>query len=188
MPEAKRKRFYEEYRLTEEVASKLTSTRDVAEFYEAIVEEFDPDLAARWVADIILGELNYRDMSIGDTVDRLDEFRRLIDLVSKEKVTEKNARSIILRRMLDGNISPEEVINQEKLEISSGKEVKKVILEVIGENKSAVEDYGRGESNAMNYLVGKVMAKTRGNADPTIINQILKEILDGDEIEKKDLQ
>ncbi len=188
LPEAKRKRFYEEYKLTEEVASKLTSTRDVAEFYEAIVEEFEPDLAARWVADIILGELNYRGMNIEDTIDRLDEFRRLIDLVSKEKVTEKNARSIILRQMLDENVSPEEVINQEKLEISSGKEVKKIILEVIEENKSAVEDYDRGESNAMNYLVGKVMAKTRGNADPTIINQILKKILDDDEIEKKDLQ
>ena len=59
---------------------------------------------------------------------------------------------------------------------------------MIGENKSAVEDYDRGEANAMNYLVGKVMTKTRGNADPTVINQILKKILDDGEVEKKDLQ
>ena len=161
-----------------EVASKLTSTREIAEFYEAVVKEFDPDLAARWVADIILGELNYRDMSIEDAIDRLDEFRRLMILVSEGRITEKNARSIVLRRMLDDNISPEEVIDQEKLEISSGEEVERIALEVVKENKSAVDDYLKGEENAMNYLVGKVMAKTKGNANPAIINQVLKEIID----------
>ncbi|WP_415487693.1 Asp-tRNA(Asn)/Glu-tRNA(Gln) amidotransferase subunit GatB [Candidatus Hikarchaeum yamanae] len=178
LPEAKRNRFYEEYGLTVEVASKLTSTRDVAEFYEEVVKEFDPDLAARWVADIILGELNYRDMNIEDAIDRLYEFKRVMALVSEGKITEKNARSIVLRRMLDEEISPEEIIDQEKLEISSGQEVEEIVLEVVKENESAVEDYNRGEGNAMNYLVGKVMVKTRGNADPAVINQILKEILD----------
>ena len=80
--------------------------------------------------------------------------------------------------MLDENVSPEEVIDQEKLEISSDQEVKKIVLEIVKENESAVEDYNRGEGNAMNYLVGKVMEKTRGNADPAVINQILKELLD----------
>tara|TARA_A100001037_G_scaffold304027_1_gene339595 strand:+ start:4962 stop:6476 length:1515 start_codon:yes stop_codon:yes gene_type:complete len=188
LPEAKRNRFYEEYMLTEEVAAKLTSTKDVSEFYELVVEEFDPDFAARWVADIILGELNYRDIDIGDVESRLDEFRRLIAYVAGGKITEKNARSIVLRRMLDEGSSPEEILDQEELEVSDDKEVRDFVLEVIEENKDAVADYERGESNAMNYLVGQVMVKTKGNANPAFINQILKEIIENGGGEKKELQ
>ena len=160
----------------------------ISEFYELVVEEFDPDFAARWVADIILGELNYRDIDIGDVESRLDEFRRLIAYVAGGKITEKNARSIVLRRMLDEGSSPEEILDQEELEVSDDKEVRDFVLEVIEENKDAVADYERGESNAMNYLVGQVMVKTKGNANPAFINQILKEIIENGGGEKKELQ
>jgi len=59
LPDARRERFREEYGLDRESASKLTSTKAVADFFEDVAEQFDPELAATWVADNLLGELNY---------------------------------------------------------------------------------------------------------------------------------
>ncbi|ODR79254.1 glutaminyl-tRNA synthase (glutamine-hydrolyzing) subunit B, partial [Haladaptatus sp. W1] len=89
LPDARRERFREEYGLNKEAASKLTSSKQVADFYEDVAEEFDPDLAAAWVADSLLGELNYRDMEITDVEGRLGEFKNLIRLVAEDEITAK---------------------------------------------------------------------------------------------------
>jgi aspartyl-tRNA(Asn)/glutamyl-tRNA(Gln) amidotransferase subunit B len=91
LPDARRERFREAYGLGEEAAAKLTSTKQVADFYEDVAGEFDPDLAATWVADNLLGELNYRDMAVTDVADRLDEVHRLVELVAEHEITAKNA-------------------------------------------------------------------------------------------------
>jgi len=113
LPDARRERFREEYGLDRESASKLTSTKAVADFFEDVAEQFDPELAATWVADNLLGELNYREMSITDVEDRLDEFKRLIELVAADELTVKNAEEIVLREMLDAGEDPETVIERE---------------------------------------------------------------------------
>ncbi len=72
-----------------EAASKLTSTKQVADFYEDVAGEFDPDLAATWVADNLLGELNYRDIEITEIEGRLEEVKRLVALVDEDEITAK---------------------------------------------------------------------------------------------------
>ena len=115
LPDARRERFREEYGLGPEAAAKLTSTKQVADFYERLAAEFDPELAATWVADNLLGELNYRDMAISDVGDRLDEFARLVELVDEAAITVKNAEETVLRRMLDDGLPPEEIVEREGL-------------------------------------------------------------------------
>src|SRR6056297_1917721 len=115
LPDARRERFEAEYGLSEEAASKLTSTKQVADFFEDVAAEFDPDLAATWVADNLLGELNYRDMEITDVADRFDEFTRLVELVDDDEVTTKNAEEVVLREMLDEGEDPDTVIEREGL-------------------------------------------------------------------------
>jgi aspartyl-tRNA(Asn)/glutamyl-tRNA(Gln) amidotransferase subunit B len=178
LPDARRERFAEEYGLDEESASKLTSTKAVADFYEEVAEEFDPDLAATWVADNLLGELNYRDMEITDVEDRLPEFERLIALVDAGDITAKNAEEIVLRRMLDDGASPDDVIEAEGLGTAASDEVEQAVDEAIEENPDAVDDYHSGEGGAINFLVGQVMQKTGGSADPGDVNRMLRERLD----------
>jgi aspartyl-tRNA(Asn)/glutamyl-tRNA(Gln) amidotransferase subunit B len=177
LPDARRERFQAEYDRSEEAASKLTSRKAVADLYEEVAEEFDPGLAATWVADNLLGELNYRDMTVADITARLDEFEELVRLVAEDEVTTKNAEEVILRRMLDDGESPHEVIEAEGLGKASGGEVEQAVTEAIEENPEAVEDYHAGEGGALNFLVGQVMAKTGGSADPGTVNQLLREEL-----------
>ncbi|MDY6818242.1 MAG: Asp-tRNA(Asn)/Glu-tRNA(Gln) amidotransferase subunit GatB [Halobacteriales archaeon] len=174
LPDARRERFRAEYGLSEEAASKLTSTKQVADFYEGVAEEFDPDLAATWVADNLLGELNYRDMSITAIEDRLAEFRRLIELVAAEEITQKNAREVVLRTMLDEGTDPDTIVEAEGLGKTDDDAVEAAVVAAIEDNPDAVEDYHAGEEGAINFLVGQVMQETGGSADPGDVNQLLR--------------
>jgi len=178
LPDARRERFQTEYGLSDEAADKLTSTKQVADFYETVATEFDPDLAATWVADELLGELNYRDMAITDIEGRLDEVTRLVELVADDEITAKNARETVLRSMLDDGRDPDTVVDEEGLGKSGGDEIEQAVQEAIEENPDAVEDYHSGEGGAINFLVGQVMQKTGGSADPGDVNQLLREALD----------
>ncbi|MFO7926799.1 MAG: Asp-tRNA(Asn)/Glu-tRNA(Gln) amidotransferase subunit GatB [Halobacteriota archaeon] len=178
LPDVRRERFREEYDLDGESAAKLTSTKQVADFYERIAERFDPDLAATWVADNLLGELHYRDMAITDVEDRFGEFTRLVELVDTDEITVKNAEEIVLRRMLDDGLGPDEIVDAEGLGKTDDDAVAAAVGDAIEENPDAVEDYHAGEGGALNFLVGQVMAKTGGSADPGTVNELLRERLD----------
>jgi len=179
LPDARRERFVADYGLDSESASKLTSTKEVADFFEAVAEEFDPDVAATWVADNLLGELNYRDMLITDIEGRLDEFSHLIELVENDELTVKNAEEVVLRSMLDDGDDPETIIDREGLGKADDDAIAGFVTEAIDENPDAVDDYHSGEDGALNFLVGQVMQKSQGSADPGSVNQLLREELDG---------
>ena len=178
LPDARRERFREEYGLGEEAADKLTSTKQVADFFEDVAAAFDADLAATGVADNLLGELNYRDMAVTDVADRLDEIQRLVELVATDEITAKNARETVLRSMLDDGCHPDTVVEEEGLGKTSGDEVQAAVEAAIEDNPDAVADYHDGEEGALNFLVGQVMQATGGSADPGDVNQLLREELE----------
>ncbi|WP_255196982.1 Asp-tRNA(Asn)/Glu-tRNA(Gln) amidotransferase subunit GatB [Halorarius litoreus] len=179
LPDARRERFRDEYGLSSEAASKLTSTKQVADFFEDVADQFDADLAATWVADNLLGELNYRDMEITDVSGRLDEFTRLVELVATDEITTKNAEEVVLREMLDAGDDPDTIVEREGLGKTDDDAVMDAVHEAIEENPEAVEDYHAGEGGAINFLVGQVMQKTQGSADPGTVNEKLRAELDG---------
>lgn len=172
LPDARRERFQDEYGLDSEAASKLTSTKQIADFYESLTDEFDPAFAATWVADLLLGELNYRDMSL-DAIER-EELAHLITLVNEDEITMKNATEIVLRTMLDEGRSPDEITESEGLGKTDSDEVANAVRDAIENNPEAVDDYHNGEDSALNYLVGQVMAATGGSADPQTVNELLR--------------
>jgi aspartyl-tRNA(Asn)/glutamyl-tRNA(Gln) amidotransferase subunit B len=176
LPDARRERFREEYGLSAEAASKLTSTKQVADFYEGLTDEFDPGVAASWVVDRLLGELNYRDRTVA-SVDRA-AFVRLLDLVDDDAITAKNAEEVVLRAMLDEDADPEAVVEREGLGKTGGDEVAAAVETAIDEHPDAVADYHDGEDGALNFLVGQVMSATGGSADPGTVNELLRERLD----------
>ena len=178
LPDARRERFREAYGLSAEAADKLTSTKQVADFFEDVAERFDADLAATWVADELLGELNYRDMQVTDVEERFEEVARLVELVATDEITVKNARETVLRSMLDDGDDPDTVVDREGLGKTSGDEVEQAVEAAIDDNPDAVADYHDGEDGALNFLVGRVMQVTGGSADPGEVNQLLREELD----------
>jgi aspartyl-tRNA(Asn)/glutamyl-tRNA(Gln) amidotransferase subunit B len=179
LPDARRERFVDEYGLGEETAAKLTAERAVADVFEDVAATHDPDLAATWIADTLLGELNYRDLSVGDVSDRLDDVKRLVELVATDEITAKNAREVVLRAMLDDGLDPDTVVERDGLGKTDEDAVADAVRTAIDANPDAVADYHDGEDGAINYLVGQVMAETGGRADPGTVNALLESELDG---------
>lgn len=172
LPDTKRERFVKQYALADDHAKSLTSEIKLANFYEAVAARAAPKLAAVWIADVLKGELNYRNLGI-------DEFRpeHMVDIVQmleKSEITEDGAVEII-RTILDKKGgSPEEIVQSMGLGKAGDDAVQKAVREAVAESAAAVADYKAGSERALNFIVGLVMKKTRGKASPGEVHDLVK--------------
>jgi len=185
LPDARRERFIAQYGCSLNHARTLTGELKLANFYEKVVAA-DPEglapPAATWIADTLIGELNYRDMSL-DLVDSKN-FTGLIRLVKEGTITDKSGVEV-LRVMLDQGHNripcetPGDIVARLNLAKTAGDNgaLQGITSEVIAENPQAIEDYRNGKNGALNFLVGQAMKKTRGRSDPGELNRIIVESL-----------
>lgn len=172
LPDAKRDRFREQYSMTDDHAKSLTSEIKVANFYEQVARIAQPKLAAVWVADVLKGELNYR----GLTVDSFkpDHMAEIVNLLDSGRVTEDAAVQII-RTILDKGGSPGQIVSDLGLTRAGDDTVLRAVREAVAESVAAVEDFRGGNERALNYVVGLVMKKTKGRADPAEVHRLIME-------------
>lgn len=174
LPDVKRQRFVRQYGISDYLAKVLTGSKALGDYYEAVAERVNPLVAATWVVDVLQGELNYRGLE-------LDAFSPgyMVDVITNvldETITEKAAVAIV-RTVLDRGGTPCEIINEQALHVVPTETVNEAVTQTIDENPQAVEDYHNGKKGAINFLVGQVMKKTRGRADPNLTNRLLRERL-----------
>ncbi|MFA5267098.1 MAG: Asp-tRNA(Asn)/Glu-tRNA(Gln) amidotransferase subunit GatB [Methanoregula sp.] len=185
LPDARRERFISQYGCSLNHARTLTGELKLANFFEQVVKG-DPKglstLASTWIADTLIGELNYRDMSL-DKVEPA-AMTGLVQIVKAGTITDKSAVEV-LRVMLDQRHkreaaeTPDAIVQRLNLAKTTGDDsaITAAIEEAINENPKALEDYRAGKAGALNFLVGQVMKKTRGKADPATLNRMLTEEL-----------
>jgi aspartyl-tRNA(Asn)/glutamyl-tRNA(Gln) amidotransferase subunit B len=179
LPAARRQRFMQQYGVSINHARTLTGDLRLADFYERIAG-VDPALAATWVADTLLGELNYRGIGVNSLLP--EHFMELLMLIKQGTVTDRSGVEI-LRTMLDESMRgegierPREIMSRLALDKTACDVFCEVIREVIAANPQAVADYRNGKKEAFNFLIGQVMRKTRGKADPKELNQLLIETI-----------
>lgn len=174
LPDARRARFAREYGVSDDHAKALTSELKLAEFYEEIARQVDPKLGAVWTCDVLKGELNYRDLTI--EVFKKDHMLEILEMLSRSKITEDGAVEII-RTILDKGGTPGEIVAEKGLLRVEENIVAVAAREAIQENPAAVADYKGGKREALNFLVGQVMKKTRGRADAKVVREMLLEAL-----------
>jgi aspartyl-tRNA(Asn)/glutamyl-tRNA(Gln) amidotransferase subunit B len=176
LPEAKRRRFMRYYGVSESHAKVMTSEIRVANYYECVAGRCEHRMAATWVADYLKGELNYRDRDIRDAFPP-EKMVYILEQLAQEAITDKGAVEVI-RVLLDEGGDPKDIIQARNLAKVETDITKVAVAEVLKENQAAISDYKAGRAQAFNYLVGMVMKKTRGRADPTEVNLLLKELLE----------
>lgn len=178
MPEEKRERLKKVYGITDNYAKVLILDLKMAEFFERVAKLIDPNLAVTWVVDVLRGELNYRDWNFYDCfkVFPPEEFAKLLKLFVEEKITEKGVVEVI-RTKLDKGGEIEKIISDKGLFAIPKSEIERYCKEAIEENPKAVQDYYGGKKQALNFLVGQVMKKTRGRADPEETAKIISRML-----------
>jgi aspartyl-tRNA(Asn)/glutamyl-tRNA(Gln) amidotransferase subunit B len=176
LPDAKRERFVSQYGISDDHAKSLTSEKRLAQFYEEVAAHVNPKMAAVWTADVLKGELNYRD--IGITAFKSEDMVKLLKLVADDKITDSSGNQII-RTVLDEGGSPDSIVEREGLLKAGGDIIGTAVDEAINENPQAVTDYQNGKQEAVNFLIGQVMKKTRGRSDAKAVREMIIEKFKG---------
>ena len=188
LPQHKRERFQREYGLDETTAEILIYNKPLGEYFEKVISELPPHLVKDDLAKLIKLSCNYlisdlQGLLKGDSVASnkflitAENFAEFIDLIYHGEISSKIAK-MVLEEMFRTGGDPSNIIEEKGLiQISDEGEINKVINEVIKANPKVVEDYKAGKQTALQFLVGQVMARTKGKANPQSANKLLQETL-----------
>lgn len=172
-PQLRRKRLVEEYGIRDDFSQVMVRDKYIADLFEELGKQADPVTASYWITREVLGQLNYRGIELRESQIDVQNLRELLELVISEKITESSGKKL-LERIMDSGESPKQIVESENLErVTDVGLLSKAIEEVVSDNEQAVSDYRGGEKKALNYLIGQVMAKTKGKADIKAVSKLM---------------
>ncbi|MDD3718001.1 MAG: Asp-tRNA(Asn)/Glu-tRNA(Gln) amidotransferase subunit GatB [Actinomycetota bacterium] len=179
LPAERRRRFREDYGLPEHDAALLTSSKAMGDFFESAVEAgADPKAASNWMMGELSAHLNAQSMEIGEVLVAPAQLAEMIALVDGGVISGKIAKAVF-EEMLESGRDPGDIVREKGItQISDEEELARLIEEAIRENPASVEDYRKGKEKALGFLVGQVMRKTKGRANPQVVNDLLRKSLE----------
>ncbi|MHA1145744.1 MAG: Asp-tRNA(Asn)/Glu-tRNA(Gln) amidotransferase subunit GatB [Candidatus Helarchaeota archaeon] len=178
LPEERMQRFMKDHGLSEYDAGVLTSSKAMADFFENAVKlGSTPKTICNWMINDVLKHLNQENIEINESKITPKLIISLLDLIEKGTISGKIAKKILVT-MIDTGKQPEKIVKESGLlRISDRSEIVKFVEKVFQEHPGPVQDALTNEKT-IRFLVGQVMKMTKGKADPTITNNIIKEKLD----------
>ena len=175
LPAERRKRLREDHGLPEHDAGLLTSSKALGDFFEAAVGAgANPKAASNWMMGELSAFLNAQNIEIDEVRITPARLAAMLGLMDKGVISGKIAKSVF-EEMLAGGKDPETIVEERGItQISDEEELIRHIEETIRENPASVEDYRKGKEKALGFLVGQVMRKTKGRANPQLVNDMLR--------------
>ncbi len=177
-PLEKKARFMADYKLSDYDAGALTQEKSTAEYFEDCLTFYNaPKPFANWILSGISFELNERNVEIDQLGLPAERLASMVQMVDDGLISGRIAKEV-LSEMIDKGLDADEIVQKKGLaQVSDADELEKVVDKVLTENKKTVTDFHKGKSNAVSFLIGQVMKKTKGKANPKIVNKLLKERL-----------
>jgi aspartyl-tRNA(Asn)/glutamyl-tRNA(Gln) amidotransferase subunit B len=177
LPQARRERFKREYGIEEKAIEIFVQNKDLGEYFEKTMSEIGSRKLAKLSSNYIITDLQglLKGASVVGENFRItpENFAEFITLIDKGVLTSKIAKALLLE-MFSTGADPSHIIKEKGLaQMKDETEIKEIIREVILNNKKAVADFKRGKEAALQFLVGQVMAKTQGRANPETVSQLL---------------
>jgi len=187
LPEARRDRFIKDYALPAYDTNQLTSTKAMADYFEACIKLGKPEglpisSRAKMVSNWLLGDfsrlLNANNIEIGSAKVTPNQLCELLDLINKGNISGPAAKQVWEEMFHTGRSAGEIVAQQGLNQISDTGELEKNIERILAENPQTVADYKAGKETALKFLVGQLMRMTKGRANPQMANQLIKKKLE----------
>jgi len=174
LPEARRRRFIEQYGLPEYDAGVLTADRQVADFYEKVADAVgDPKTASNWMMQDVMRVLNEQKVGIARLGMSPENLAALIALV-KQGTINRSIGTDVFAKMLETGKSAAEIVEEDDLaQTSDTGELERIVDEVIAENPGPARDFAEGVDKAVGRLIGMAKKKTGGKANPQVVRDIL---------------
>lgn len=179
LPDARRARLESEYGLSDYDAGIITSSRAMAEYFDAVIADgADAKLAANWIMGDLSKELNAEGLEISQSPVDAKRLGKMIQLIMKDTISGKIAKKVF-KEMWTSKDEPEKIVEDKGLvQITDTGAIEAAVDEAIANNPKAVEEYKAGKKKAIGALVGQVMKATKGKANPQMVNKLLAEKLD----------
>lgn len=178
LPDIKVKRFTTNYSLPLYDAEILTQTKSLADYYEQVVSVTDDyKIASNWITGDVLAVLNEKKLDISDFPLSPVNLGKLINLIKDGTISGKIAKEIF-PEVLVSNSDPEIIVKEKNLvQISDTIEIEKLIQKIIDNNNDQVQEYLSGKEKVFGFFVGQVMKESKGKANPKLVNELLKKLL-----------
>ena len=178
LPDARRARLEKEYGLSDYDAGIITSSRAMAEYFDAVVATgADPKLAANWIMGDLAKNLNEDGIDITKSPVSAERLGKMIGLIMKDTISGKIAKKVF-KEMWTNEDDPEKIVKDKGLvQITDTGAIEAAVDAAIAANPKAVAEYKGGKKKAIGALVGQVMKATRGKANPQMVNKMLAEKL-----------
>jgi aspartyl-tRNA(Asn)/glutamyl-tRNA(Gln) amidotransferase subunit B len=178
LPSRKRARFIGEYGLREYDAEVLTQSRDLSDYFETAARvSGDAKTAANWVMGDLMGMLKAQGKDLAESSVRADDLGELLKLLSAGELSGKLAKEVFAKMFASGEAASAIIQREGLKQISDTGALEKIIVEVIAANPKQVEQYKGGKSAVLNFLVGQAMRATRGQANVSVVTELLKQKL-----------
>lgn len=178
LPESRKARYVEEYKLPEYDANILTSSKYFSNLFEGAIQIcHNPKAVSNWIMSDIIGILNEKEIEPEKIPFSAEDLGELICLIDKGTISTSIAKKV-LPEMFETQEKPSKIIEKNGwIQISDEGAIKEVVKKVLQENPQSIADYKAGKDRALGFLVGQAMKETRGKANPGMLNKMFLEEL-----------
>ena len=181
LPDNKKKRFIDEFKLSPYEANILVSDIDTAKYFEEVVAKMgknkDIKLAVNWITGELFAVLNNKNLEISQSPVSAKNLAILVNLIKNGTISGKIAKTIF-ELMLDGDKDPQKIVEEKGLKQQSDpKALEALIDKIINDNRDKAIEYKQGKEKLFGFFVGQAMKVSGGKANPQLINEILKKKL-----------
>lgn len=180
LPHQRQHRFVNEFGLSSPDAAQLTSDRALADYFESLqsLTKVSAKIAGNWVLGDLNAALNQDELDINCTRVNAEDLALLLDRIEDRTISGKIAKEVF-SAMWNGEGSADQIIEAKGLkQITDSGELENIVQQVLDESEQQVTQYRGGNQKVIGYLVGQIMKKTQGKANPQQVNQILRAKLD----------
>ena len=178
LPVERLHRFERDFDLPPEIAAMLTGEKALADYFEeAVASGQDPLALAKWIAGDLSALLKDASVPIDSCPLKPPGLGELVALIAQKIISGKMAKEVLREAFETGNTPRVIVADRGLSQIADGDEISSLVDEVIAENPEAAEDMRQGKEAALKFLMGQVMKKSRGKANPTMASELLRKKL-----------
>ena len=177
LPDEKKKRFIEKFKLSPYEATILVSDNETSNYFENVIKKSDVKLATNWIIGELFAALNEKNLEITESPISAGNLSKLINLIKDGTISGKIAKTVF-EHMMEGDKDPKKIVEEKGLKQESDpKALEALIDKVIDDNREKATEFKSGKVKLFGFFVGQVMKVSGGKANPQLVNEILKKKL-----------